>query len=151
MIQWHLEKRLIKDLRPHPKNPRQLTKDQERHLSISLEKFGLAEKIIINTDNMIIGGHQRIQILKKNKEKEVECWVPDRQLTEAEADEFCIRLNRNHGDFDFDKLANEWEVPDLLDWGFRPEELELIDADEIESEEKDEKKKKLTTCPQCGN
>ena len=151
MIEWHLENRLIKNLKLNPKNPRQLTKDQERHLRSSIDKFGLAEKIIINIDNTIIGGHQRIRILKTMKIKETECWVPNRELTQEEADELCIRLNRNHGDFDYDILANQWSVCDLLDWGFKPEELELLDPDEIESEDKDEKKKKQTTCPSCGH
>lgn len=150
MIEWHLEKRLLKDLKPHPKNPRQLTKDQERALSTSISKYGLSEKPIINTDGTIIGGHQRLNILKKQKVKEVECWVPHRELNSDEVDELCIRLNRNHGEFDYDVLANEWSVVDLLDWGFRAEELELIDPDEVESKEKQEKKKKLTTCPNCA-
>lgn len=151
MIQWHLEKRLIKDLKPHPKNPRQLSKDQERHLRSSIDKFGLAEKIIINTDNTIIGGHQRITILKSMKEKEVDCWIPDRTLTDPEADELCIRLNRNHGDFDYDILANQFEIPDLLEWGFHVDDLDIGTFEEIESEDKQDKKKKLTTCPSCGH
>ena len=150
MINWHLEKRLVKDLKPNPKNPRHLSKDQERHIEISLKKFGLADKPIINTDNMIIGGHMRLRILKKQKIKEIECWIPERLLTEKEVDELTIRLNKNHGGFDFDILANEWEVPDLLDWGFKPEELEIILTEDIESKEKTDKKKKTTTCPGCG-
>lgn len=150
MIQWLLEKRLIKDLKPHPKNPRQLSKDQERHLRTSIDKFGLAEKIIINTDNTIIGGHQRINILKSMKEKEIECWVPERELTDLEVDELCIRLNRNHGDFDFDILANQFDIPDLLEWGFNVDDLDIGAFEEIESDTKD-KTKKLTTCPQCGH
>ncbi len=151
MIKWHLETRQIKDLNPHPKNPRQLSKDQERHLRTSIDKFGLAEKIIINTDNTIIGGHQRISILKSMKEKEVECWVPERQLNDHEAEELCIRLNRNHGEFDFDILANQFDIPDLLEWGFSVDDLDMGDFEEIESEESKDKKKKLTTCPQCGH
>jgi hypothetical protein len=150
MIEWHTENRNLKDLRPHPKNPRQLTKDQERQLRKSIETFGLAEALVINTDNMIIGGHQRYNLLKKLKFKEVACWVPSQKLTDAECDELCVRLNRNHGDFDYDILANEFNVCDLLDWGFRPEELELISAEDIESEEKD-KKKNLKSCPKCGH
>lgn len=133
MINWKLEKRLIKDLKEHPKNPRQLTKDQERNLRKSLDKFGLADKPIINTDGTIIGGHQRLRILKKEL-KEIECWVPERPLTDKEVDEMNIRLNRNLGEWDFDVLANEWEIPDLLDWGFNPDELSL-GAEEIEGEE----------------
>lgn len=151
MIEWHLETRKLKDLKPHPKNPRQLTKDQERQLRTSVTKFGLIEKLIINTDNMIIGGHQRYQILKNCKAKEIECWVPSRLLDEKEVDELCIRLNRNHGEFDFDILANLWEVPDLLDWGFKVEELELIDPEELNSKEKVDKEEKLTVCPKCAH
>jgi hypothetical protein len=77
--------------------------------------------------------------------------VPDRALLEREVDELNIRLNRNHGEFDYDILANSWDVPDLLDWGFNPEELELIAIDPLESEDKQEKKKKKHTCPSCGH
>ncbi len=150
MIEWHIESRKLKDLHPHPKNPRQLTKDQERQLKMSIETFGMAEALVINTDNMIIGGHQRYNILKKLKFKEANCWVPSQTLTDIQCDELCVRLNRNHGDFDYDVLANEFELCDLLDWGFRPEELELIAPEEIESEEKD-KKKNLKMCPKCGH
>lgn len=150
MINWKLEKRLVKDLKPHPKNPRQLTKDQERHLRSSIDKFGLAEKIIINTDGTIIGGHQRLSILKGMKTKEIECWVPERVLSEDEVDEFCIRLNKNHGEWDWDALANNFDVPALLEWGFSVDELELDKITEIESESKEENTKKLNTCPSCG-
>jgi len=149
-IQWHLEVHPIKSLKAHPKNPRQLSKDQARHLRTSINKFGLSDKPIINTDKTIIGGHQRIQILKSMKKGEVECWVPDRLLDEKEVEEYMLRLNRNHGAFDYDILANEYDLSDLLDYGFAMEELELIEPKEIDSEEKD-KKKKLKTCPKCGH
>jgi DNA modification methylase len=137
MLTWKLEKRLIKDLKRHPKNPRQLSKEQERHLRTSLDKFGIAEKIIINQDNTIIGGHQRVQILKNKKHKEIDCWVPERRLTEKEVDELNIRLNKNTGDWDWDVLANQWEIADLIEWGFTPDELELenTESPEIEEEE----------------
>src|ERR1044072_6304700 len=114
MIKWHLEKRKIKDLIPHPKNPRRLSKDQAYHLQTSLEKFGIADKPIINSNNIIIGGHQRLQILKKMGEKEIDCWVPDHQLSHSEIDEMNIRLNKNLGEWDWDILANEWDVAELV-------------------------------------
>src|SRR3990172_8549233 len=147
MIEWHLEVHPIKSLKPHPKNPRQLSKDQARHLRTSINKFGLSDKPTINTDLTIIGGHQRIQILKTMKKGEVECWVPDRLLDEKEVEELCIRLNKNTGSFDFDLMANNFDVPDLIDWGFKPEELEIIlDSDESDSQKKDAGCK----CPTCG-
>lgn len=134
MITWHLEKRLIKDLVPHSKNPRILTKDQAMHLQISLEKYGIADKPILNTDNTIIGGHQRLRILSLLDHKEIECWVPDRQMTPNEVDELNIRLNRNTGDWDWDVLANEWEIDELITWGFTIDEFTGLPAEQIESE-----------------
>lgn len=122
-ITWHLEKRKLSDLTDHPRNPRKLDKNDAKQLKESLEKFGVIDKPVITTTNMIIGGHQRKQILKKLAIKEVECWVPDRELTDKEVDELNIRLNKNIGCFDWDKLANEWEITDLLDWGFSLDEF----------------------------
>ena len=151
-MKWTIETRNIKDLKDYSKNPRKLTHEQAAHLQVSLEKFGLIDKPIINTDNTIIGGHQRIRLLKKMKHKEVECYVPEQQLTEKEFEELNIRLNKNTGSFDDDLLANEWEPLDLLQWGFNEEHIfGKIDASEQENSENDEKKKKkLKMCPSCG-
>lgn len=149
MIKWHLETRKIKDLKPHAKNPRQLSKDQERQLMTSLEKFGLADKPIINTDGIIIGGHMRLKMLQKQKINEVECNVPDRTLTDSEVDELNIRLNKNTGDWDWDILANQWEVTDLINWGFTEDELAGF-ADIEELEPKEEKPKVPKLCPHCN-
>ena len=78
MIKWHIETRKLKDLKDHPKNPRQLTQVQAQHLTDCLTTFGIIDKIIINTDNTIIGGHARKKCLQKLAIKEVECYVPPR-------------------------------------------------------------------------
>lgn len=134
MIQWKTEIRHIKGLKQHPKNPRQLSKDQHKHLKTSLEKFGIADKPIVNTDGTIIGGHQRLKVLKELGHKEIEVLVPSRTLSSEEVDEMNIRLNKNTGEWDFDVLANEWEVNDLIEWGFTEEELTGL-AEGIESDE----------------
>ena len=46
-------------------------------------------------------------------------------LTDKEVEELNIRLNKNTGNWDFDALANRFEVPDLLEWGFDERELQL--------------------------
>lgn len=150
MIKWNLETRQLKDLKAHPKNPRQLSKDQMKQLEQSIETYGLIDKPIINTDNTIIGGHQRVNILKSKKITEVECWVPERELNQHEIDECNIRLNKNTGEWDFDVLANEWDIPDLVNWGFKLDDLDISDIEEVK-EEKAQKGKKLTMCPQCGH
>lgn len=137
MITWTLEKRKISSLKDHPKNPRKLSKHDAEHLKKSLEKFGLADKPIITKEGLIIGGHQRKRILKKMGFKEVECWVPERDLSQDEVDELNIRLNRNLGEWDFDKLANEWNFEDLINWGFTEAEFD-VDGSFVPKENEEE-------------
>jgi|SRR5690348_2264267 len=123
-IEWHVEKRRIKDLKDYFKNPRKISKHQMEHLKQSVTKFGLIDKPFINTDNTIIGGHQRVRLLKKLGETEIEVQVPDRALTEREVEELNIRHNNNSGSNDDDILANQFDMDDLSAWGFPDEYFE---------------------------
>jgi DNA modification methylase len=109
------------------KNPRSLSEKEFKQLKKSLDTFGMIDKPIVNLDsaNTIIGGHQRKHVLEATGVKECECWIPDRELTDKEVEELNIRLNKNTGSWDFDTLANEFELDDLLDWGFDKGELDL--------------------------
>lgn len=154
MINWTLKSIPIKDLKDHPKNPRQISKEQYRKLEGLIERFGLIDKPLVNVDNTIIGGHQRVKILKKKKVKEVECWVPEYELTEAEVDELLIGHNLNQGTWDYDILANNFDAIDLLNYGFTEDQLvgkfnDLIE--EIEEKEQKSKKSQQSTCPNCGH
>lgn len=125
-IGWHLEVRNIDELMAHPRNPRYISKEDTKQLKRSIAKFGLIDKPIITYDGMIIGGHQRISILDDMGWTEVECWVcnSDTPFTEEEIDELNIRLNKNTGDWDWDKLANEWDISLLCEWGFKEEDFD---------------------------
>jgi len=153
MIDWKLQTFKLKDLKENPRNPREIDKESVEKLSRFVQKFGLIDKPIINTDFTIVGGHQRVRILKKQKVKEVECWVPNRLLSDKEIDEMCIGLNLHQGKWDWDILANEWEMLDLLQYGFSEEQLmgHMQEAEEIlSSTEEKEKTKKAKLCPHCG-
>ncbi len=147
-ISWKLETRKISELKDYYKNPRTLNSRQEKNLKTSLEKFGLIDKPILNLDNTIIGGHQRKRTLKKLGYKEIDCWIPNRQLDEKEVEELNIRLNQS-GEFDYDILANEYEMIDLVNFGFDSDDI--LHALEIENnEDKEEKIKKKKICQNCG-
>ena len=130
-----IEKKQIADLIPAPYNPRQSTAKQEKHLKDSLMKFGLVEPIIFNKQTgYIVGGHFRVRELKKLGIKEIECVIVD--LNEADEKELNIRLNANTGSWDWDTLANDWDVVDLEAWGLEipqfdnePEQLEASEDD----------------------
>ena len=124
-MEWQHEIREIKTLRENPDNPRSLSKKQGEELKKSLSKFGQCEPIVIQKDGTIIGGHQRFKILKKMGRTRIDVYVPTKPLSESEVKELTIRLNKNKGDWDFDMLANVWDVDLLLESGFTTEELHL--------------------------
>lgn len=153
IVKWTLKEIPIKSLKEHPKNPRQIGKEQFERLGNLINKFGLIDKPIINHDMMIIGGHQRIKYFKKQKAKTVECWVADRVLSDSEIDELCIGLNLHQGAWDYDIMANLWEPLDLLKYGFSEEQLlgTCKEAEEILEEEKEKNSSKKKSCPNCGH
>lgn len=123
-----IEKKQIADLIPAPYNPRQSTAKQEKHLKESLEKFGLVEPIIFNKQTgYIVGGHFRVRELKKLGIKEIECVIVD--LNEADEKELNIRLNANTGSWDWDTLANDWDVVDLEAWGLEIPQFKAVEVD----------------------
>jgi len=123
-IIWHNEKRKISELIPTEYNPRILTAKQKKDLEKSIKKFDLAEIPAINTNNKILAGHMRLKVLQEQKgDIEIDVRVPNRELTEKEAKEYLIRSNKNTGEWDWDILANEFEIQDLIDFGFETFEL----------------------------
>lgn len=59
-LEWHTEQRRVSDLHSWEKNPHVMNDTERQHLSNSIDKFDYVEVVIINTNNTIIGGHQRI-------------------------------------------------------------------------------------------
>ena len=113
-----VEKIEINKLKPATYNPRQISTKQYKDLKASVKKFGLVDPIIINQNgNVVVGGHQRLKICKELKHIEIDCVVLD--LSKEEERELNIRLNKNTGDFDMDILANEFDIDELVDWGFK--------------------------------
>lgn len=148
---WTLHTFRLSKLKDYHKNPRKLTKEQFAQLDKSLKKFGLIDKPICTMDGLIIGGHQRKKVLQAQGVQEVECYVPDRDLTEKEIEELCLRLNKNVGEWDYDLLADTFEVEDLIEWGFSEKDLlgseEKPDAEIKNAGDEEEK----VTCPSCGH
>lgn len=129
MINWSLKTVPLTELKNYEKNPRILSERHQRLLSDSIDKFGLAEKPIVNTDYTLIGGHQRVSAMALKGAQEIQVWYPHRTLDEKDLEEFNILLNKVSGDFDYDMLGNIFDTGDLLSWGFDEEELGLGKAE----------------------
>lgn len=124
-IIWKSEKRKVDELTPFPGNPRKADEKQISDIDTSLERFSLADPLVINTDNTVIGGNLRLSRLMAKGVKEVDVRVPSRKLILKEAQELNLRLNKNVGSWDFGELANFSEEM-LLDAGWSGNELDEI-------------------------
>ncbi len=134
-IKWISKTVNINELIPAEYNPRKLTQKQEAELNASIDKFDICDPIIINKNNIIIGGHQRIKVLKKRNVTLVDVRIPSRDLTIEEEKELNLRLNKNMGEWDF-KLLSNFDKDLLINIGF-----DSIDIDKIfpvVSDEKDD-------------
>jgi DNA modification methylase len=128
----------INSLKPSDYNPRKLTKKQEEDITKSIRRFGCVDPIIVNNNKqrlgIVIGGHQRLKIMRKLNYKEIP--VVYLNLTIKKERELNLRLNRNHGEFDYE-LLKELDTSLLLDVGFDEFDLSNIWGDSLETESDD--------------
>lgn len=126
----------IAALRPAEYNPRKHSKEALLELKKSLARFGAVDPIILNGApnrmNVVIGGHMRLKALKELGEKTAPVVYINLPDIEKEK-ELNIRLNKNTGEFDWEKLADFGEGF-LKEVGFSSEELDDIFAVEDEPE-----------------
>lgn len=133
-LEWRTERRKVKDLIRYEKNPRTLSETQLEGLKRSLKKFNVAELPCINTDGTLVAGNQRVFALSLlgREEEEIEVRVPNRPLTEAEFRDYLLTSNRSGGSWDFEKLAAEFDLGELLTAGFDSLDLSNIYDDNLE-------------------
>lgn len=101
----NIQKIKIESLKPAEYNPRKdLKPEDEEYQKIkkSITEFGYVAPVIVNSNMTVIGGHQRLKVLKELGYTEVECVVVD--LDQKEEKALNIALNKISGDWDNDKL-----------------------------------------------
>ena len=128
-LSWRNERRKVNDLIPNTENPRRMTEKQAEELRKSLKKFNLAEVPAVNADNRIVAGHMRVAALKLlgRGDEEIDVRVPNRPLSEKEYKEYLLRSNQNRGDWNWELLAKNFEMEELLEAGFDEELAFMFD------------------------
>jgi DNA modification methylase len=91
--------------------------------------------IVVNADMVVLGGNMRLKACIDAGLKEVPIIIAD-SLDEAKQKEFIIKDNVGFGEWDWNVLANEWEVEELAAWGLDLP-LDFEDETEIEAVEDD--------------
>lgn len=152
-IEWHSEVVRVADLKDFEANPRRITKTEFEKLVKSIKQDGYHQRIVANQDNKIIGGHQRKKALLAAgymPHDKIEILKPSRDLTDDEFRRINIRDNLFNGEFDFDILANEFEIEKLVDWGMNLNSFPDVMPPEQEKKEELKETKFKEYCPTCG-
>ena len=103
----------------NPNNPRLIKDDKFKKLCKSIQEFPEMlelRPIVVNKDMIVLGGNMRLKACQEIGLTEVPIIVAE-NLTEEQQREFLIKDNVSGGEWDWDILANEWEVEQLTDWG----------------------------------
>lgn len=132
-----IKKIKIEELNLADYNPRiELSETDETFKKIekSIEEFGYVDPVIINADGTIIGGHQRVNILKKLGYTEIECVVVN--LSKKNEKRLNLALNKDVGFWDNNKLKDLFKEMDLSEeelfaTGFDKYEIENLNSDFI--------------------
>ena len=122
----------LKDLKPAVYNPRKKLKKGDKEyekIKQSLLKFGYVDPIIVNEDLTVIGGHQRLTVLKDLDYETAKCVIVD--LPKEDEKALNIALNKITGQWDeallADLLLDLQESDFNLDLtGFEPPEIDDI-------------------------
>ena len=143
----------LSEIKPNPDNPRVIKRNQLKSLQKSLNDFPEMMKlrpIVVDENGVILGGNMRYQALLANGATETEVETVS-GLTPEQKREFIIKDNVAFGEWDWDKLANEWEASEPNDWGLEfepPADISDFFTDKDASKNKEPER---ITCPNCGH
>ncbi len=131
----------IKDLILLDRNPRKISKDQMAKLKASIQddpKFLFCRPVLVNqamhdSPYQVYAGNQRVRAAKALKHKTIPCII-DCGLSETMMRERIVKDNVHHGAFDFDMLTCDYEIEELISYGFEMHELHLNLGDDEKEE-----------------
>lgn len=125
----------LKEANYNPRRKLEKTDEAYQRIKASIEEFGYVDPIIVNSNNMtVIGGHQRLEIMKELGYEKIECIMLN--LDEKQEKRLNLSLNKNVGYWDntkLEELFNDLNLSDeeLFATGFSESEIENLKTDFI--------------------
>lgn len=118
----------IKDIIPYEKNAKKHNRQQIQNVAESIKRFGFAQPLVVDKDNVLIIGHCRLLASKLLQIREVPVVRMD-DLTEEQVKELRLLDNKlNESEWDMELLAEELQGLDMegfdIDWELPEEEPE---------------------------
>lgn len=128
-LQWPAGTRRLGDLKPYLHNPRKISRKAYEQLKKNIQEQGYRNPIAITKDDVVLCGHQRLDVLKDLNDDDflVNVIVSPNDLTEAEIKRIVASDNLSFGEYDYSILAAEYDLADLVDVGFDPIDLKALD------------------------
>ena len=152
-----IEKIKISEVKLNHNNPRLIKDDKFTKLVKSIKDFPQMleiRPIVVNSDMVILGGNMRFKACKEAGLKEVPIIIAD-NLTEEQQREFLIKDNTSGGEWNFNMLANEWDIEQLDEWGldipnFEPDVVLEAEEDDFDATPPEEPKTVLGDLYEIG-
>ena len=129
----------LSTLIPNPSNPRLIKDDKFHKLCENIKALpeGLKLRpIVVDENNVILGGNMRFKALRELGYKEVpDEWVASaKDLTPEQIKRFIITDNVGYGDWDWDMVKADWDTKELDDWGLDIPDFAVTELDAEEDE-----------------
>ena len=109
----------INKIKPNPNNPRLIKDHKFKQLVKSIQDFPQMlelRPIVIDENNMVLGGNMRLKACIEAGLTDVPV-IHANNLSEEKKKEFIVKDNVGYGEWDWDDLANNWDVEELTEWG----------------------------------
>lgn len=145
----------ITKIKINPSNPRIIKDDKFEKLCQSIKDFPKMlelRPIIVDSDGIILGGNMRFKAIQElGLELKQEWFMEANNLTDVEKRRFIIEDNIGFGEWDWEKLNEEFGKEELEEWG--------LDVDKSWDNEYEGKNSEIDTeslgkdlnieCPKC--
>ena len=138
----------IAEIKETLNNPRLIKDNKFKLLVKSIKKSPWMlnlRPIVVDETMTILGGNMRLRACKAVGMFEVPVYIAT-GLTQAEKKEFIIKDNVGFGEWDWDIIANEWDLQELIEWGF---DLPVYDLP-LDDEDLKDKNNDKEVCELCG-
>lgn len=123
---------LITQIKPNPNNPRIIKDNKFKLLVKSIQEFPEMlelRPIVIDENNVVLGGNMRLKACIEAGLKDVPVKIAT--LSEQQKKEFIVKDNVGFGEWDWDDLANNWNVEELTEWGLDIPNFEIAEEQEL--------------------
>lgn len=158
----------IDKIKINPNNPRFIKDEKFKSLVKSLVELPVMtnlREIVVDENNVIIGGNMRFRAAKEAGWKEIPTKVFTREMADENnkltnqnktyaqyCKEIMIKDNISGGEWDWELLSSQFEKEELEEWGLPVLQTNFDDVDGFfeSGSNNDDKKNKQITCPKCG-